>query len=107
MQTSCSTLHSGMYHYALLLADCIHVTSQDQLQAFPGAQADKEAVLLGKALLTAAEPSFRAATAVASSTKAAQWNVYPVEQVCSRSAVSRVTSAFLLEDTSDYKPSFP
>ena len=39
-------------------------------------------MLLGKALLAAAEPSFRAATAVGAPRKPAQWNVFPVEQVC-------------------------
>ena len=39
-------------------------------------------MLLGKALLAAAEPGFRAATAVGAPRKPAQWNVVPVEQVC-------------------------
>ena len=38
-------------------------------------------MLLGKALLAAAEPSFRAATAVGGPQKAAQWHVFPAEQV--------------------------
>ena len=38
-------------------------------------------MLLGKALLAAAEPSFRAATAVGAPQKAAQWHVFPAEQV--------------------------
>ena len=38
-------------------------------------------MLLGKALLAAAEPSFRAATAVGAPRKPARWNVFPVEQV--------------------------
>ncbi|CAL5222539.1 g4916 [Coccomyxa viridis] len=42
--------------------------------------ADKEAVLLGKALLAAAEPSFRAATTISNQRKVAQWNVFPAEQ---------------------------
>ncbi|CAK0749293.1 hypothetical protein CVIRNUC_001899 [Coccomyxa viridis] len=42
--------------------------------------ADSEAMLLGKALLAAAEPSFRAATAVGAPQKAAQWHVFPAEQ---------------------------
>lgn len=44
-------------------------------------QADKEAMLLGKALIAAAEPSFKAATAIGHPKKAAEWNVFPAEQV--------------------------
>ena len=47
-------------------------------------------MLLGKALLAAAEPSFRAATSVSNQRKAAQWNVFPAEQVDGSSVLSRV-----------------
>lgn len=45
-------------------------------------------MLLGKALLAAAEPSFRAATTVGNPRKAAQWNVFPAEQVHSCSVMN-------------------
>lgn len=47
-------------------------------------------MLLGKALLAAAEPSFRAATTVSNQRKAAQWNVFPAEQVNGSSVLSKV-----------------
>ena len=50
-------------------------------------------MLLGKALLAAAEPSFRAATTISNQRKVAQWNVFPAEQVDSSSATSRVPSS--------------
>ena len=38
-------------------------------------------MLLGKALIAAAEPSFKAATAIGHPKKAAEWKVFPAEQV--------------------------
>jgi hypothetical protein len=54
-------------------------------------------VLLGKTLLAAAEPSFRAATAIGVPRKPAQWNVFPVEQVCCLALL--VSSAYSLSAT--------
>lgn len=58
-------------------------------------------MLLGKALLAAAEPSFRAATAVGAPQKAAQWHVFPAEQVLCSGARQHEWHALVHSPSSD------
>ena len=70
-------------------------------------QADSEAALLGKALLAAAEPSFRAATAVGAPQRAAQWHVFPAEQVLCSGARQHECHAYMDRPSSNWAWSQP